>query len=399
MEWKEALRSFDVTAANLAKLERIWPRIRALIPEKIEFGSDGRYEEECELFREVLKQIPAIGDSILPDCLIEYDEIAATRSEYEEFALEAPFARVDFEKEIFSQGDAISTYKRRFRRARRDLTRLALNELLKSAELEIRRLFSVVDPISEEALRSKTLVESDWNQLSELLKEIEVLAGDSIALPDKWADLKRHIAYGENHDLIDIVRRDWPAISSFMNEHFYAEDEPIPLAEKDLLRIAPQNETGRVYGKYRWETISPEEFEEVVFHLVRSTGGYENVSLQTHINASDRGRDIGCFFLEVNPLCGTDRKRVVIQCKHKFESSIGLPIVNSLVGQMSLWGDPPVDVLIIVTSGHFTTDAVQFVEKHNASDKRLRIYLWPKSHLESLLAQHPAIVGQFNLRL
>ena len=57
-----------------------------------------------------------------------------------------------------------------------------------------------------------------------------------------------------------------------------------------------------------------------------------------------------------------------------------------------------VDVLVIVTTGRFTSDAISLVEQHNQSDRALHIEVWPNSHLERLLATKPHLVGQFGLR-
>jgi len=56
------------------------------------------------------------------------------------------------------------------------------------------------------------------------------------------------------------------------------------------------------------------------------------------------------------------------------------------------------DILIIATTGRFTTDAIEFIEKHNASDRAMKIEMWPESHLERLLAQRPGLVAEFRLR-
>jgi hypothetical protein len=53
--------------------------------------------------------------------------------------------------------------------------------------------------------------------------------------------------------------------------------------------------------------------------------------------------------------------------------------------------------VIIATSGRFTTDAVTWVEGHNARD-RLQVDMWPESHLEMLLAERPWLVEQMGLR-
>ena len=65
---------------------------------------------------------------------------------------------------------------------------------------------------------------------------------------------------------------------------------------------------------------------------------------------------------------------------------------------MRLWDDPPVNVLIIATTGRFTADAVDATEKHNLSHSGLRVEMWPDSHLELLLASRPALIAEFRLR-
>ena len=65
---------------------------------------------------------------------------------------------------------------------------------------------------------------------------------------------------------------------------------------------------------------------------------------------------------------------------------------------MELWQPPRVDVLVVATTGRFTTDAVSLVERHNQSDNALHIEMWPDSHLEGRLAAKPHLVGQFGLR-
>jgi hypothetical protein len=65
---------------------------------------------------------------------------------------------------------------------------------------------------------------------------------------------------------------------------------------------------------------------------------------------------------------------------------------------MRLWEPPRLDILIIVTTGRFTTDVISYIEKHNQSDTALTIEMWPESHLESLLASRPGIIAEFRLR-
>ena len=65
---------------------------------------------------------------------------------------------------------------------------------------------------------------------------------------------------------------------------------------------------------------------------------------------------------------------------------------------MSLWEPPVVHALLIATSGRFTTDAVDWIEKHNEKGRSPRIEMWPDSRLESLLSQKPGIVAGYHLR-
>jgi hypothetical protein len=54
-------------------------------------------------------------------------------------------------------------------------------------------------------------------------------------------------------------------------------------------------------------------------------------------------------------------------------------------------------VVILATSGRFTTDAVTWVESHNERE-RLQLDIWPESHLEMLLAERPWLVEKTGLR-
>jgi hypothetical protein len=57
-----------------------------------------------------------------------------------------------------------------------------------------------------------------------------------------------------------------------------------------------------------------------------------------------------------------------------------------------------VRVLIIATSGRFTSDAVAWVELHNSLGTAPHIELWPDSTLETLLAQKPYLAAAHGLR-
>jgi Restriction endonuclease len=145
-------------------------------------------------------------------------------------------------------------------------------------------------------------------------------------------------------------------------------------------------------------SLSDEDFERLVFSLISDVPGYENPEWLTRTNAPDRGRDLSVARIITDPLSGVMRSRVLIQCRNWLTKSVGPTDVATLKEQMTTWVPPKVDVLVIATSGRFTSDAVAIVEKHNGGDRALKIEMWPESHLERLLAVRPALIAEFGLR-
>jgi len=156
--------------------------------------------------------------------------------------------------------------------------------------------------------------------------------------------------------------------------------------------------TGPIVNALNWGAIDATAFERLVYNLVSKANGYANAEWLTHTNAPDRGRDISVKRTVVDPLTGTHVYRVIVQCKHWRTKSIGMNEVTTLVGQMTSWEPPKVDQLIIATTGKFTTDAVAWVENRNTERQTPTIAMWPDSYLESLLAERPNFVTEFNLR-
>jgi hypothetical protein len=90
--------------------------------------------------------------------------------------------------------------------------------------------------------------------------------------------------------------------------------------------------------------------------------------------------------------------RVIVQCRNWLTRSIASADVALLKEQVTTWEPPRVDVLIIATTGRFTSDAVSVIEKHNSGDRALKIEMWPETHLERLLAERPSLIAEFGLR-
>lgn len=55
------------------------------------------------------------------------------------------------------------------------------------------------------------------------------------------------------------------------------------------------------------------------------------------------------------------------------------------------------NVLIIATSGRFTSDAVAWIEQHNHAGERPITEMWPDSQFETLLAERPHLVAESDL--
>jgi hypothetical protein len=199
-------------------------------------------------------------------------------------------------------------------------------------------------------------------------------------------------------DLMDIARLDWPDAKAGLTKGLFDHDEPLPVEVADLGTLAAAQPKGKVVTKLKWESLSDEDFERLVFSLISDAAGYENPEWLTHTNAPDRGRDLSVTRIITDPLSGATRRRILIQCRNWLTKSIGPRDVATLREQIVSWEPPKVDVLIIATTGRFTSDAVSAIEKHNAGDRALKIEMWPESHLERLLAERPALIAEFGLR-
>ena len=87
-----------------------------------------------------------------------------------------------------------------------------------------------------------------------------------------------------------------------------------------------------------------------------------------------------------------------MQCKHWRSRSVKAEEVADTLAKVQLWEPPRVDVLVVATSGRFTSDAVRWIETHNEKGETPFIEPWPESHLETLLASRPSLVNEFGLR-
>lgn len=386
-----AIGEFEATEANLKKLESLWARIRGLLGDGVAFGPPSGYDDACMAFRHILPALPSINGFRVEDCLLAYNEVGRMRLD----ALDVGFidAEVSASEQIDRQGVMLEDYRFRLTTKRRELVRGRMTKLIDDVDELVRLMASAIgiDP-PDDVAASEHLAGIDT-----AVTEIGTLLG-SAEKPDRWGYLLRHLRFGAIGDMHDIARVDWPAVKRGLVSELFGEHDPLPVTTPDLGALVAAHPTGPVSTKLNWAAISDEDFERLMYVLISTTPGYENPDWLQNTYAADRGRDLSVTKVIADPLEGVRRQRVIIQCKHWQTKSVSVADVGTLRTQMELWQPPRVDVLIIATTGRFTVDAVDLIDKHNQSDRALTISMWPDSHLERLLAARPHLIAQFKLR-
>lgn len=389
----KALKQFEAAEANLAKLERLWNKAEGLIPQGIAFVESLEYEECSRSIELILESTPKI-DGWKPEIeLLDLDAIAQNRLDAHE--LGEPEILISVERMVSEPGKQIREYRHRFARKRRSLVRNRVREIQKAVDNILER---IGETTAEEDEHDKNMDSNEWGNLCAAISEIDRLLGSSVDRPDRWTDLRRHIAFAMLCDYRDIVKHDWPSVKEGLEKSLYDENEPIPVNIEDLGEIVGQGPEGPVPTALNWPILEDDDFERLIFALIASADGYENPEWLMKTNAPDKGRDLSVMRVTNDVLAGTTRRRVIIQCKHWQAKSVSISDVAKLKEQMKLWDSPPVQVVVIATTGRFSADAVEAIEKQNESDSTLNIEMWPESHLEKLLSARPALVAEFGLR-
>jgi hypothetical protein len=388
-----ALREFDATDANLIKLEKLCQEIEKQVPDGITFGYNPSYDDLLRIFAEVLSVLPMI-DGWKPEChFCDLDEIAQAR--LDAYEIDEPRLIADVENSITFPRRELQRYRFEFNKKRRALIQDLLSELIDTIDSEIRNLNRRLVPDIE---MNASLVDPEWDALQDHVNQIDTLLGSSVKRPQKWGNLNSHLRSGRFHDFCDIEQIDWPSVKSELRRSVPCAYDPVPVRVKDLSDIVASRPRGPVATKLDWRKLTADDFERLIFVLIGTVTGYENPEWLTKSHAPDRGRDLSVTRVVTDSLAGTIRKRVIIQCKHWLSNTINTSDVSTLSAQMESWGPPRVDVLVIATSGRFSTDAVTYIEKHNQSDRALAIEMWPESHLERILAAMPSLIADFKLR-
>ena len=389
----EALKQFEATEANLLKLQRLWDELQTLFPDTASLGHNPEYDDRCRSFDGVLAALPLI-DGWKPD-LSPPDPEGVTSIRFDLMELDEPLEAARFEAGLWGDSRQLGEYRFRLDQKRRALIRDALLSMMDEFEACLRD----VEPIDTKLPTYTELGKRpEWQRLRELTDQIEVLMGSSVQKPSAWPILRRHLHFGMLADLNDIRKADWPAVKASLHKGLYGANEPVPVASADLGDLVAAKPRGPISTKLNWAKLDAEGFERLIFVLISAEPGYENPEWLMHTNAADRGRDLSVTRVIPDPLSDTRRERIVIQCKHWLSKSVSATEAGAVKEQMALWTDPRVDVLIIATTGRFSADAVQWIERHNSRVALPRIEMWPESRLEHLLAARPALIAEFGLR-
>ncbi|WP_280208177.1 restriction endonuclease [Nocardia cyriacigeorgica] len=390
MDLEKALEQFDVAEANLKRLETVWAEMADLIPSGIVFGEEQRYTELSRAYTTIRKGLPAIGGFSLSEDPWPLNDIAQNR--LDAWEIDEISAKMSVEEGVEAPGRDIAEYRSRLAAARRELVRDQLTRMMTEVESLLGKMLPRVEsnttPITDEL----------WDDFCQVIAQIERLGGSQIPRTGRWSDLHRHMSFAQGHDLHDIANMDWPSVREDIQAGLYSELEPLPMELGDLSEIVRAKPAGPVTTKLNWSAISADEFERLLFNIVADANNYVNPQWLMQTNAPDRGRDISVERVNQDSLSGTKNHRIIIQAKHWQSKSVNPHDVAEAKNLITLWEPPLVNVLIIATSGRFTTDAVAWVEKHNNDGGRPYIEMWPDSHLELILAQRPHLVAGFNLR-
>jgi len=393
MDLNAALAEFDVVDSNLTRLEGVWAEMQELVPQGIQFAEstpDGRrYQDLVRVFAELLKGLPPIGETQIDCEPWSINDIA--RARFDLIDSDEPEAIVATDEAINECGRQIDEYRFRFNRARAELVRARVMDLVRVVDSLLPEL------VEETEQDSAPIGHPAWDTLSHSVREIRRLVGTQIS-SDGWGNLFRHVAWGQGVDLHDIARVDWPLVRPKIESVLYAENEPLPIHITNLADLVKSKPTGPVSIELNWSDIDESTFERLLFNVLSSATGYQNVKWLMKTKAPDQGRDISAQRVSSDSLTGSRSERVFVQARHLLTKSVTPEDVSSVLTRIALWEPPPIHVLIMATSGRFTAPAVEWIEDHNNAGKRPHIEMWPESHLELLLSERPHIAVTFGLR-
>lgn len=389
VDLNDLLDAFDRAAANLNKVEEVWRRASPMLPTGPALGSNPEYDDLARAWVDLCAGLPLIDgwriDRELPDIaavgqgFIDYFEIS-----------EIPTGVY----ELLEQPDRdLAEYRYRLHRARRRAVRSRLQTLTDTIDARLGRIVAGLPTDADERVWT-----DDAAAVLASVEEVERLLGDTVERRGRWTDLRRHLHFAEPHDWRDILTVDWPSVRADVDFAGFGETDPLPVPDIDLGEASAAEVTGVASTALQWQALSDDDFERLLYDLLRSIPQHENVTWLTATRAPDRGRDLALDRVLHDGTGTTRRERVIVQAKHWLTKSVNVSAVADTVSNMALWTPPAVNGLVIATSGRFTADAVDWIERRNALGNAPLIDMWPDARLESLLSQRPGLSAAYGLR-
>lgn len=397
MELDELLTIFDKVAVNLKKLEQVWDRASPLLPEGPARGSTPEYQNLVRTWDALLPGLAPIDGWTITEELPDMGALGQMFLEYAEIQEPAHGAYAIREK----PGDDLGEYRFRLDQARRRAIAARLQELTEQITDLLRGITAVLptrDEFYDQEGKRNKLDTLDTQRVETVLAEIERLLGDTVERKGRWGDLHRHLRFSEVNDWHDIHEFDWPSVRVDIEAAHFGETDPIPVPEVDLGVAGRARPAGGATTALNWSALDPDQFERLLFDILRSLHGYQNVDWLMKTNAADRGRDISLERIVQDAAGATRTERVIVQAKHYTSKSVGPGDVQDSLSRLSMWEPPVIRFLIIATSSRFTTDAVRIVDQHNDLGKQPQIEMWPDNRMEVLLSQQPTLAIMHGLR-
>ncbi len=385
-----AINQFERADLNAARLSELWSAYWSEAPTDIAFGMDSlESDQRRREWARFVEALPAI-DGFKPESYLpSYHETAMNRLDYRE--LGEFEATVNFEEALEAPGRQLADYRYRLRVERRRLVRSTLEKVIQQVD---ELLTGTVE--LENGRAFKGTPEDGWEQLTSYWQQIHGLLATDVPSSGRWSDMARHLRFAEPHDLRDIYSMDWPSVRQSILDHAF-QDEPLVVEIADLAEFRSSTPTGTVSTSLNWSVLGDDGFERVVLGIVESSDGYENARRLMKTRASDKGRDLSVDRIIRDELGGTTRIPTMIQCKHYQARSVDIDECIRSLEQAKLWPGASFRLVIIVTSGLFTQQAVEWVEKRTAEGSFPAVEFLGQSDLERLLASRPAIRNAFSL--
>lgn len=387
MDINEVINQFDLVEAKLRLLEELLGKLRLAAPRAVA-GANGsaahaEYERLRQDYARQLQWLRPCEGWVASAVPLGIDDPALT--------MVAPARATHLC--LAEAVEQLREYRARFAVSRLDAARSRLQQLVALIDAEVAHLVMTHPP---QADRVAKLASETLNPLSQLIAELDRLTGTKVP-GQHWSQLYRHLHFACDVDVTSIAQSDWPGVRKEVAALLESRREP-QVNAADLASLAAVPPRGKAVTALNWPRLDDDSFERLLFALLSDAAGYEKVEWLMKTNAPDRGRDVSAWRVRADDLADVDRERVIVQCKHWPRRSVSPTDVADVLAKVTLWEPPPVDILIIATTGRFTADAVKKIEDHNGQRTRPRIEMWPDSMLERLINRRPHLVADFNLR-